>query len=104
LAKCPRRVIEAQLPDSRQACRSGRRFGWPNAQIEAASPQLLADFLTSLLHDQLRQRLAAVNTLAAAKNRSIADGRTYVDAMLGFEVYSDHLFEALHAPVHAEHP
>jgi Family of unknown function (DUF6448) len=72
--------------------------------IEAGSPELLADFLTSQLHDQLTQRLAAVNTLAATKNRSIADGRAYVEAMLGFEVYSHHLFEALHAPVHAEHP
>ena len=72
--------------------------------IEAGSPELLADFLTSQLHDQLTQRLAAVNTLAATKNQSITDGRAYVEAMLGFEVYSHHLFEALHAPVHAEHP
>jgi hypothetical protein len=72
--------------------------------IRAGSPELLADFLTSQLHDQLTQRLSAVNTLAATKNRSITDGRAYVEAMLGFEVYGHHLFEALHAPVHAEHP
>ena len=31
------------------------------------------------------------------------DGRRYVEAMLGFEVYSQHLFEALHAPAHGGH-
>jgi hypothetical protein len=60
-------------------------------------PTPLADFLTGVLHEELKRRLEQVNMLAAGKDRSVPDGRRYVEAMLGFEVYCHHLFQALHA-------
>lgn len=70
---------------------------------ETGSPQPVAEFLTGVLHDQLKQRLEVVNTLAVSRDRSVPDARAYVEAMLGFQVYSHKLFEAMRAPVHREH-
>jgi hypothetical protein len=63
----------------------------------------LADLLTGVLRNELDSRLAQVRTFAAAKNRSVADARRYVSAMLGFEVYSHHLLGAMQKPPHGEH-
>jgi hypothetical protein len=71
--------------------------------IETGSPKPVADFLTGLLQDQLKRRLDEVNALAATRARSVPDARRYVEAMLGFEVYSHHLFQALQAPAHEGH-
>lgn len=65
--------------------------------VETGSPKLVADFLVGVLHDELRRRLEKVTALAATRDRSVQDGRRYVEAMLGFEVYSHHLFQALRA-------
>lgn len=70
--------------------------------IETGSPEHVAAFLTGELNDQLKHRLEEVHTLAVTKDRSVADARAYVEAMLGFEVYSHHLFQALQAPAHGE--
>ena len=70
--------------------------------VETGSSQPVAEFLAGVLQDQLRHRLEEVNALAVTKDRSVADARAYVDAMLGFEVYSHHLFQALNAPAHGE--
>jgi Family of unknown function (DUF6448) len=69
--------------------------------IASGSPLPVAEFLTGVLHDELKRRLEQVNALAVTKDRSVRDGRRYVEAMLGFEVYSHHLLQALHAPAHA---
>jgi hypothetical protein len=71
--------------------------------IETGSPEPVADFLTGVLRDELTHRLEEVNALAATKDRSVTDARRYVGAMLGFEVYSHHVFQALQAPAHGEH-
>lgn len=42
--------------------------------------------------------------LAATKDHSVPEARSYVEAMLGFEVYSHHLLRALQAPDHEEPP
>lgn len=63
----------------------------------------LADLLTGVLRDELDSRLAQIQALAAEKDRSVADARRYVSAMLGFEVYSHHLLGAMQAPAHGEH-
>lgn len=68
--------------------------------IETGSAQEVADYLAGALRGELDHRLATVTALAAAKDRSVSDGRAYVEAMLGFEVYSHHLLQALHAPAH----
>ena len=74
--------------------------------IETGSAEAVAAYLTGVLNDELKHRLETVNALAAVKDQSISDARAYVEATLGFQVYSHHLLQALHAPAHgdAEHP
>jgi hypothetical protein len=70
--------------------------------IATGSSDELADYLTGVLRDELKHRLEEVNTLAAAKDQSLSDARGYVEAMLGFQVYSHHLLGAMHAPAHGD--
>jgi hypothetical protein len=70
--------------------------------IDTGSSSVVADYLTGVLHDELKRRLEQVNDLAGAKDRSLPDARAYVEAMLGFQVYSHHLLQALHAPAHGD--
>ena len=70
--------------------------------VEDGSSEQLANFLADALRWELATRLEAVRSLAAHKERSVSDARRYVEAMLGFEVYSHHLYEALRAPAHHE--
>jgi hypothetical protein len=60
----------------------------------------LTIYLARVLQDELSKRLSEVGALAATKNKSVADARRYVEAMLGFEVYSHTLLEALRAHGH----
>jgi hypothetical protein len=66
--------------------------------ITTGSPTAVADYLTGVLRDQLEHRLDEVNTLADTKDQSVAHARAWVEAMLGFEVYSHHLLDAINAP------
>lgn len=68
--------------------------------IRTGSVRPLARFLTGVLNDELALRLERVNDLAATQHVSVRDGRRYVEAMLGFEVYSHHVLQALQAPAH----
>ncbi|GAA2108555.1 DUF6448 family protein [Microlunatus panaciterrae] len=68
--------------------------------IQIGSPDPVTDFLTGVLRDQLQHRLDQVLTLAAGRDRSVEDARRYVEAMLGFEVYSHHLLQAMQASTH----
>ena len=68
--------------------------------IESGSSRQLADLLTNLLRDELKHRLDAVHELAAHRARSLDDERRYVQAMLGYEIYSHHLYEAMLATNH----
>jgi len=70
--------------------------------IEVGSAEPVADYLTGVLHDELKRRLEKVNALAAMRDRSVPDARSYVDAMLGFQVYSHQILQALHAPAHGD--
>lgn len=70
--------------------------------IETESIQPVAEYLTEVLGDELQHRLDRVTALAAARDRSVPDGRAYVEEMLGFQVYCHHLLEALHAPAHGD--
>lgn len=70
--------------------------------IENRSAGVLEEYLTRVLHDELEQRLDRVNALAASKGESVAHARSYVQAMLGFEVYSHHVLQALHASAHGD--
>jgi hypothetical protein len=70
--------------------------------VATGSPDALADFLAAVLRDELKQRLDHVVALTTSKDRSLADARRYVQAMLGFEVYSHHLLEAMQTHPHGE--
>jgi hypothetical protein len=70
--------------------------------VASGSAAEVAEYLTGVLRDELKHRLEKVNSLAAAKDRSVPDARAYVEAMLGFQVYSHHLLQALHAPAHGD--
>lgn len=71
--------------------------------VETGSPDQVAAFLADALRDELAHRLDLVRSLAPARESSVADARRYVEAMLDFEVYSHHLYQALRGPAHGEH-
>lgn len=70
--------------------------------VATGSPDALADFLAGVVRNELKQRLDHVAALATDRDRSLADARRYVQAVLGFEVYSHHLLEAIQARSHGE--
>jgi len=70
--------------------------------LQTASTDQLADFLAEVLRDELTRRLDAVHDLAARRDESLEDARAYVEAMLGFEVYSHHLYQAMRTADHHE--
>jgi hypothetical protein len=70
--------------------------------IATGTPEPVADYLTAALRDQLKHRLDEVNALATSKGHSVADARAWVEAMLGFQVYSHKLLEAITATTHSE--
>jgi hypothetical protein len=63
--------------------------------VATGSIERLVSYFTGVLRDELNKRLGKVARLAADKDRSVADGRRYVEAMLGFEVYSHSVLKAL---------
>ena len=63
--------------------------------VATGSAERLVSYLTGVLQDELTKRLGKVAELAVDKDRSVADARRYVEAMLGFEVYSHSVLKAL---------
>ena len=59
--------------------------------------------LTNELHTELAHRLEQVIRLAADKDTSVPAARAHVEAMLGFQVYANHVREALHIEPHGDH-
>lgn len=59
--------------------------------------------LAADLHTELVHRLDRVSRLATNKGDSVTSARAYVHAMLGFEVYANQVYQALHAESHGEH-
>ena len=70
--------------------------------VETGSQEEVGTFLAAVLRSELERRLELVNTLKATRDRSVGDARQYVEAMLGFEVYTDHVFRCLGAAVHGD--
>lgn len=68
--------------------------------VEEHTVDPLADFLADELRRELRHRFDAIERLAAERDGSVKHERQYVEAMLGFEVYSHHLHQAMHAADH----
>ncbi|HWS57091.1 MAG TPA: DUF6448 family protein [Actinotalea sp.] len=71
--------------------------------VETESPDKVADFLGGILREELTRRLGRVTELAPLRRRSVEDGRRYVEATLGFEVFSHHVLTAMRAADHHRH-
>ena len=71
--------------------------------VATGDVQPVYELLAAELRHQLERRLGRVGELAAAKDRSVADARAWVEAMLGFEVYAHHTYTALQSGPHGEH-
>jgi hypothetical protein len=70
--------------------------------IDGNSSGRLAEYLAGVLRDELRHRLDAVHELDVQRQGSLVDERRYVEAMLDFQVYSHHVYEAIRATSHDE--
>jgi hypothetical protein len=68
--------------------------------IDSGTSEHLADYLGAVLRTELTHRLDAVHQLAANRGRSLEDERRYVQAVLGYQVYSHHLYQAMIASDH----
>ena len=65
------------------------------AAVGTGEAGAVTDYLTAALRSQLTRRLDEVRALAATKDDSVADARAWVEAMLGFEVYSHQVLRAI---------
>lgn len=63
--------------------------------VERGDSDEVAAFLAHTLDSQLRQRMSALTRLGRARDGSVAKERAYVEAMLGFEVFSHRLYRAM---------
>lgn len=70
--------------------------------IEDRSSDALADFLCAALRAELGRRMNVITALSEHRERSVVDARHYVEAALDFEVYSHHLYQAMHSAHHHE--
>ena len=69
--------------------------------IEEGSPEDLVQLLTDAVEKQVRARFERVMRLKEeVSGQGIQEMRTYVEAMLGLEVYSHRLYECAHAEPH----
>lgn len=67
------------------------------AAIETGLAGPVSEFLVHELQAELEHRLGEVNRLKATRDQSLSAKRRYVEAMLDFQVFSHHLFQAIHA-------
>ncbi len=71
--------------------------------VESGDVDDVYRMLAADLHTELVHRLDRVSRLAAKKGDSVASARAYVQAMLGFQVYTNQVYQVLHAEPHGEH-
>ncbi len=69
--------------------------------IEGESPDELADLLAKRLADEVHHRFHHLLHLKAEAGRGLREARAYVEAMLGLQVWSHSLYQAIGAPAHA---
>ena len=68
--------------------------------IAAGSPEELVALLTGMVEAAVRERFGRVMERKAHVNGDLAANRAYVEAMLGLQVWSHSIHEALHAEPH----
>ncbi|MGB8021479.1 MAG: DUF6448 family protein [Candidatus Nanopelagicales bacterium] len=68
--------------------------------LESGSIEALHAFLSDRLREQLTARLDHALALRDGAGTSVPATRDWVEAMLGFQVYSHHLYRAMHQAHH----
>lgn len=68
--------------------------------IESGSPTKLVDTLTEMLRDEIQKRFKHMMHLREGINKSVDDAREYVEAMLGLQVWSHKLYQAIKSGPH----
>jgi hypothetical protein len=68
--------------------------------IETETADELVELLTGMVEKAVRERFGHVMHRKADANGDLAANRSYVEAMLGLEVWAHSLYEALHADPH----
>ncbi|HZP68986.1 MAG TPA: DUF6448 family protein [Pseudolabrys sp.] len=75
--------------------------------IKSGSPDALVRLLTDTLRHEVEHRFEHMQHLRGHKPGDVAKAREYVEAMLGLEVYSNQLYQAMksspHEGAHAHH-
>lgn len=68
--------------------------------IDSDDPGPLADFLAGAVREEVTARFEQVRDARAHAGEGVAAARRYVSAMLGLQVWSHHLLQAVHASAH----
>lgn len=68
--------------------------------VDTGDPGELSALLAGELEHEVEHRLARVKELETRAVFDMHDAREYVEAMLGLEVWSNSLYEAIHAEAH----
>ena len=68
--------------------------------IESGSPDALIRLLTDTLRHEVQHRFEQTKRLRDYRTGDVAKAREYVEAMLGLEVYSHQLYQAMKAAAH----
>ncbi len=68
--------------------------------IETGSPDALIRLLADTLRHEVQHRFEHIKHLRNYRTGDVAGAREYVEAMLGLEVYSHHLYQAMKATPH----
>jgi Family of unknown function (DUF6448) len=71
--------------------------------IANGRPDELVGLLTGMVEQEIRERFAQVMALKAHANGDLHANRAYVEAMLGLQVWSHSIYQALHASAHELH-
>jgi len=73
------------------------------AAIETGSPDALIELLSEMLRTEVKHRFEHMMHLKAHAGKGVDEARAYTHAMLGLQVYSHSLYEAIKAEPHAGH-
>jgi hypothetical protein len=71
--------------------------------IETGSPDELVALLTGMVEEEIRGRFERLMQLKMQANGDLGANRAYVESMLGLEVWSHSIYQALHAGPHEAH-
>lgn len=71
--------------------------------IESGSVDELVEVLCSAVRSEVKQRFDRVMQLQRGGGTSVERARAYIEAMLGFEVYSHKLYQCITADPHQPH-